>query len=109
MKKPLHVIHVEDCFEDSEMVHLMLQAAGLECKIHRVETREELVAILQQATCDIILSDCSLPRFHGLEALQIAHAMNPEIPFIFVSGTLGEETAIQSLQNGATDYVLKHR
>ena len=109
MKKPLQVIHVEDCFEDSEMVQMMLKAAGLDCEIHRVETRDELVEVLQKSNCDIILSDCSLPHFHGLEALQIARVINPEIPFIFVSGTLGEETAIQSLQNGATDYVLKHR
>ena len=63
----------------------------------------------RKSKCDLILSDCTLPQFHGLEALRIARAMKPEIPFIFVSGTIGEENAIKSLQNGATDYVLKQR
>lgn len=109
MKKPLNVIHIEDSLEDSELVQQMLRAAGLECKIQRVETRNQLAEALQQSKCDLILSDCTLPHFHGLEALQIARTTKPETPFIFVSGTIGEETAIKSLQNGATDYVLKQR
>ena len=109
MKTSINVVHIEDSREDSELVHLMLLAAGLECKIQRVETREHLVETLQQTKCDLILSDCTLPHFHGLEALYVARAMKPEIPFIFISGTIGEETAIKSLHNGATDYVLKQR
>src|ERR1700722_4328232 len=109
MKLSLHVIHIEDSLEDSELVRLMLQAAGMECNIQRVETRDQLVEALQQLKCDLILSDCSLPNFQGLEALEIARKTKPEVPFIFVSGTIGEETAIKSLQNGATDYVLKQR
>ena len=109
MKKPLHVIHIEDSLEDSELVQHLLQAAGIACEIQRVETRDQFEKALQQSTCDLILSDCTLPHFDGLEALQMACAAKPETPFIFVSGTIGEETAIKSLQNGATDYVLKHR
>jgi signal transduction histidine kinase len=108
MKQSLHIIHVEDSLDDSELVRLMLHAAGLECKIRRVETREQFVEALHESTCDLILSDWTLPHFYGLEALQIARATKPEIPFIFISGTMGEERAIKSLQNGATDYVLKH-
>lgn len=109
MKQPLHVIHIEDSLEDSELVQHMLRADGLECEIHHVETRDQFEKALQQPKCDLILSDCTLPRFHGLDALQIARATKPEVPFIFVSGTIGEEAAIKSLQNGATDYVLKYR
>jgi two-component system cell cycle sensor histidine kinase/response regulator CckA len=109
MKSSIHVIHIEDSLEDAELVNLMLLAAGLECKIQRVETHDHLVEALLQSKCDLILSDCTLPHFHGLDALYVARAMKPEIPFIFVSGTIGEETAIKSLQNGATDYVLKQR
>jgi two-component system, cell cycle sensor histidine kinase and response regulator CckA len=109
MKNSLHVIHIEDCMEDSELVQVTLESTGLECKIQRVQTHDQLVDALHESKCDLILSDCTLPQFHGLDALQLAHAMRPEIPFIFVSGTIGEDTAIKSLQNGATDYVLKHR
>src|SRR5580658_6897001 len=106
-QSPLHLIHVEDSWEDSELVRRMLKTGGLECVIQRVETREQLENALQQPNCDLILSDCTLPQFHGLEALEIARTTKPEVPFIFVSGTIGEEVAIKSLQNGATDYVLK--
>jgi len=109
MKQPLQVIHVEDSLADSALVEHLLAEAGFECEIQRVETRQELVDALKQTKCDLILSDCTLPQFHGLEALQVAHATTPNIPFIFISGTIGEETAIKSLQDGATDYVLKHR
>jgi two-component system, cell cycle sensor histidine kinase and response regulator CckA len=109
MKQPLHVIHVEDSVEDYDLVRHLLQASGLHCETQRIQTREQLVEALQQPKCDLILSDCTLPNFHGLEALKIARTTKPNVPFIFVSGTIGEETAIKSLQNGATDYVLKHR
>lgn len=109
MKKPLKVLHVEDSQEDSELVEEMLRRDGLECEIKRVETRGELFEALERSNCDLILSDCTLPAFNGLQALEVAHALKPQVPFIFVSGTIGEETAIKSLQNGATDYVLKHR
>ncbi len=105
----LRVIHVEDSPTDSELVQSMLMANGVACEFQRVETREQLQGALGEADCDLILSDCTLPQFHGLEALEMARAHRPDLPFIFVSGTLGEEAAIQSLQRGATDYVLKHR
>ena len=109
MKQCLHVLHVEDSSEDSLLVQHMLEEDGLECEIQRIETRAELFEALEHSECDLILSDCTLPQFSGLQALEIAHALKPQVPFIFVSGTIGEETAIQSLQDGATDYVLKHR
>ncbi|HEV3272323.1 MAG TPA: ATP-binding protein [Candidatus Methylacidiphilales bacterium] len=109
MKQSLHIIHVEDSVEDSNLVKLMLQGAGIECTFLRIETWGQFVQALHDSKCDLILSDCALPHFDGLEALQIARTARPEIPFIFVSGTMGEEMAIDSLQNGATDYVLKER
>ena len=108
MKHPLQVIHVEDSAADSELVHSMLLDGGLECRMHRVETMGELESALHEEKWDLILSDCTLPQFSGKEALWMARTKMPDIPFIFVSGTMGEETAIDSLQNGATDYVLKH-
>src|SRR5882762_200590 len=85
MKHLLHVIHVEDSVEDSDLVRHLLQASGLHCEIQLIQTREQLVEALEQSKCDLILSDCTLPNFHGLEALQIARASKPNIPFIFVS------------------------
>ena len=87
----------------------MLQEEGFSCNIRRVESREELVAAMETAQTDLVISDCTLPLFSGLEALELVRAKWPEVPFIFFSGTIGEETAIESLHHGATDYVLKQR
>jgi signal transduction histidine kinase len=107
--KPLHILHVEDSPEDSELVEHLLKDNGLDCKTRRVETRRQLLEALKDSEYDIVLSDCNLPHFSGLQALELVHALRPQVPFIFVSGTIGEEAAIHSLQDGATDYVLKHR
>jgi two-component system cell cycle sensor histidine kinase/response regulator CckA len=109
MKPILNILHIEDSKEDSDLVRQLLLSNGLPCKITRVETRSEVFDALEKNTFDLILADCKLPDFSGLRALEIAHALTPEIPFVFVSGTIGEETAIESLRNGATDYVLKDR
>lgn len=109
MKQPLHVLHIEDSEEDSELINRLLSNNGIPCEIKRVETRSAVFDALQTHSFDLILSDCKLPGFSGHHALEIAHALKPEIPFVFVSGTIGEETAIESLRNGATDYVLKDR
>lgn len=107
MKTLLHILHVEDSKEDSEMAEDLLVRSGLSCDIKRIETRDELFDSLESSDYDLILSDCTLPNFTGFEALKIAYFLKPETPFIFVSGTIGEEAAIESLRNGATDYVLK--
>ena len=107
MKPPLQVLHIEDSSADCELVRSLLSVGGLECNVTRIDTREELMQALSETNWDIILSDCSLPQFYGLEALQITRATKPDVPFIFVSGTMGEETAVNTLQNGATDFVLK--
>jgi two-component system cell cycle sensor histidine kinase/response regulator CckA len=107
MKQTLNILHIEDSKEDSELIRRMLLSNGFQCQVTRVETRPAVFDALEKNTYDLILADCKLPNFSGLHALEIAHALKPETPFIFVSGTIGEETAIESLRNGATDYVLK--
>jgi two-component system cell cycle sensor histidine kinase/response regulator CckA len=109
MKQTLNILHIEDSREDSELIQRMLSNEGFQCRVTRVETRPAVFDALEKNSYDLILADCKLPRFSGLHALEIAHALKPETPFVFVSGTIGEETAIESLRNGATDYVLKDR
>jgi signal transduction histidine kinase len=105
----LQVIHIEDSPADSELMQRMLEGEGFGCQVRRVESREQLLDALQQVSPDLVISDCTLPHFSGIEALEIVRAANPDVPFIFLSGTIGEETAVDSLQHGATDYVLKQR
>jgi signal transduction histidine kinase len=109
MKQTLKILHIEDSQEDSELITRMLASNGFKCAVRRIDTRPQVFDELEKNSYDLILADCKLPDFSGLRALEIAHALKPEIPFVFVSGTIGEETAIESLRNGATDYVLKDR
>jgi CheY-like chemotaxis protein len=83
--------------------------AGISFVLERVETRSEFLAEITRFRPDLILSDFSLPSFNGMAALEIALQKCPDVPFIFVTGSLGEEVAIDTLKKGATDYVLKHR
>jgi diguanylate cyclase (GGDEF)-like protein len=105
--KKLQLVMVEDSDADAELVVRNLAKGGVDAVIHRVETEPDFVQALQWMAPDIILSDFSLPQFDGLRALDIAVAYAPETPFIFVSGTIGEERAIDALRRGAIDYVLK--
>src|ERR1700691_776116 len=107
MKLPLHILHLEDDLNDAALVQSILEAGGITCATTHVQTQDEFVAVLERGGIDLILSDFSLPTFDGTSALKIAHARWPAIPLIFVSGTLGEERAIESLKSGATDYILK--
>ncbi len=109
MKFPLHILHLEDNPADAELIQATLEAEGIPCAITPVQTRNGFVSALERGGIDLILSDFSLPDFDGMSALKIARARCPAIPLIFVSGTLGEERAIDSLKSGATDYVLKER
>jgi signal transduction histidine kinase len=91
------------------LIRSTLESAGIDCTIVSVQNRADFVAALESGGIDLILSDYSLPTFDGLSAIKIAQARWPGLPVILVSGTLGEELAIDSLKNGATDYVLKER
>jgi len=103
----LHILLLEDDSADSELIRATLINGGINCEIKQVETRADFLAELQNDNLDLILSDYSLPQFDGISALKIAQETCPEIPFILVSGVLGEERAIEALKDGATDYVLK--
>ncbi|MBI3662326.1 MAG: response regulator [Acidobacteria bacterium] len=109
MNDPLRILHLEDNQNDAELVHSLLEAGGLQCRVHLAVSKAEFAAALEHGEYDLILSDYTLPSFNGMAALSLARAKRPDVPFIFVSGTLGEEAAVQSLLEGATDYVLKHR
>jgi diguanylate cyclase (GGDEF)-like protein len=105
--RPARILHLEDKELDRELVSEMIHAAGIDCEITAVETREGFVSRLDDEPWDVILSDYTLPTFDGLEALGIALKICPDTPFIFVTGTMGEDKAVESLKSGATDYVLK--
>ena len=103
----IHILHLEDDPLDGELIEAKLEEADLVCRITRVETRNEFEQALGRDALDIILADFRLPMYDGLSALRIVMERRPDIPFIFVSGTIGEEAAIEALTKGATDYVLK--
>src|SRR6202165_3187937 len=109
MISEFHILHLEDDPNDAELLQETLAAGGISCHVTRVENEAAFVASLEQERVDLILADYSLPSFDGLTALKIARKGWPHVPFIFVSGTLGEEVAIEALKVGATDYVFKTR
>lgn len=108
MKATLRILNLEDNARDAELTEAMVSARWPHSHFIRVDTREEFVGALDE-DIDLILSDYTMPDFSGREALLLAHEKRPEIPFLFVSGTIGEDAAVEALKNGATDYVLKHR
>lgn len=107
--KRLNILLVEDSPLDAELIEAYLMDGGLDFSLLCVETREDFAFALEKHCIDIILADYMLPCFNGIAALEIARATCPGVPFIFVSATLGEEVAIETLKSGATDYVLKRR
>jgi len=107
MAMALQLVIVEDSQADAELVARHLIKAGISPEIRRVQTERDFVSALQTRTPDLIISDFSLPQFDGLRALELAAAHAPDTPFIYVSGTIGEERAIEALRRGATDYLLK--
>jgi PAS domain S-box-containing protein len=109
VNRTLRILNLEDNENDAELNKAMLSARWPQCELQRVQTRRDFVAALEHGNFDLILSDYTMPAFSGMEALAMAHNKLPQIPFLFVSGTIGEDTAIEALKNGATDYVLKHR
>ena len=106
---PLRILHLEDERKDQELVQATLEAEGLLCQVHAVSTRNDFVDALNRGEIDIVLSDFALPGFDGLSALKLTREKRPDVPLIFLSGTIGEEAAIEAVRSGATDYVLKQR
>ena len=107
MNDGIRILLVEDSITDAEMIERELLRDGLRVRVERVDTRAGYLAGLAQCCPHIVLSDFSMPNFDGLSALQIAHEQYPAIPFLFVSGTIDEDTAIAALRGGAVDYVAK--
>lgn len=105
----MKILHLEDNANDVELVRVMVCDEWPHCQITSVATRSNFVAELEGACFDLILSDFALPALNGMEALQLAKAKSPDTPFIFLSGTIGEDRAIEAVQAGAEDYVLKDR
>jgi diguanylate cyclase (GGDEF)-like protein len=103
----IRILFVEDLQVDADLASHQLKRAGIHCVSQRVETEAALFAALQTFDPQLILSDFSLPQFDGMSALRIANERAPNVPFLFVSGTIGEERAIDALRSGAVDYVLK--
>ncbi len=109
MSKKLQVLILEDDPYDAELQIAALEEAGYECLWNRAETQAEFLGCLYEQAYDVILADYNLPTYDGLTALHLVLERNADIPFILVSGTLGEVAAIESLKAGATDYVSKER
>ena len=105
----MHLLHLEDSLTDAELIALLIRREWPACEIRHVATVSEYRSALATGGFDVILSDYSLPGFDGLSALSMARAHFPETPFLFVSGTIGEERAVEALKRGATDYIIKDR
>jgi PAS domain S-box-containing protein len=105
----MKILHLEDNARDAGLVRDVLAVDWPDCVIEVVATRDDFLAALARGGHDLIISDYQLPGFNGLEALQLVRERAPEIPFIFYSGTLGEERAIEAVRAGAADYVIKDR
>jgi PAS domain S-box-containing protein len=107
MAQALHILHLEDDPRDTDLMIAALRGAGIDCDVVRVDTREQFVAKLADRRFDVVISDVSVPGFDGIAAQAVWQRERPAIPFIFLSGTIGEDVAIERLKEGATDYVLK--
>ena len=109
MRQSVRVLHLEDSPRDAEVIQHKLETGGLACEIVLVDSKDEFASAVAKDVYDIILCDHNLPDYDGRSALKLAHERLPLVPVILLSGTLGEEEAVECLRQGATDYVLKQR
>ena len=107
MEQPLRLLIVDDQQPDAELSALQIARGGFPCTWRRVETEADFRTELRQFSPDLILSDFTLPQYNGMAALELAVSEAPDVPFIFVSGTIGEKRAAEALTRGAADYVSK--
>lgn len=108
MKKDLKILILEDVAFDAELIEYELRREGLRFLSKRVETEDDFIQQLNELKPDLILADNSLPNFDGLSALELANEKCPYTPFLFVSGKIGEEFAVNAIKKGATDYIFKN-
>ena len=104
----LNVLLVEDSADDAQLIILQLEQEGLKAEFRRVDTEASFIAALEPPP-DLILSDFSMPQFNGLLALRIVNERGLEVPFILISGTVGEDIAVDAIKQGADDYLMKDR
>jgi signal transduction histidine kinase len=107
MKAHFRILHLENSAEDCLLVQHLLKREGIDCEVDRCGNRAGFIHALETGEFDLIFADCTVPNFSGQHALALARELAPQVPFIFVSGALPEDSAIESLRDGATDYVLK--
>ena len=104
---PIRMLHIEDSENDAKLLLRTLERQGLNVKSRRIETKEQLDASLAEGGWDLVVSDCQLPYFDGMEALHRVRAVDLDIPFIMVSGKVGEDLAVEVMRSGANDFLLK--
>ncbi|HZV33661.1 MAG TPA: response regulator, partial [Verrucomicrobiae bacterium] len=109
MNYSLRILHLEDNPFDGELLRRILGHEGMVREWVRVESAKAFHEALNNGPFDLILSDYTLPSFNGVEALALARKHQPDVPFIFVSGTIDEDLAVETLKQGAADYVFKNR
>jgi len=109
MDKKIKILHLEDSIRDSELIHSLIESGIIGYEYFLADNEKDFKNFLETENIDIILSDYSLPDYNGNEALKVAREKYSYMPFIFVSGAMGEDAAINAMLNGATDYVLKHK
>src|SRR3979411_2366255 len=107
MGVPLRVLIIEDSQDDAALVVRELKRAGYEITFQRVATPDMLKSVLAGQDWDLVISDFTMPLFSGTDALKVVRSTGSEVPFIFVSGAMGEDTAVAALKDGAQDYLLK--
>jgi len=107
MAEPLKILLIEDSEDDAMLTILEVRRAGYEPVVRRVETSEEMIDAVENGKWDVVISDYILPRFNGLEALQMLQESGLDLPFIIVSGKIGEDVAVDAMKAGAHDYILK--
>jgi PAS domain S-box-containing protein len=109
MDKKIKILHLEDSKKDSALIRSLIDSGGIGHDYFFVDIEKDYLETLEKENIDIILSDYSLPGYSGDKALKVAREKYAHIPFIFISGTIGEDAAIQAMVNGAKDYVLKNK
>lgn len=107
MKKSIRLLIIEDSEDDAELLVRKIAKSGYKIKYTRVESEKEMKSALQQEVWDLIISDYSLPNFTGLSAINLINQLNIDIPFIIVSGAIGEDIAVEAMKAGAHDYIMK--
>src|SRR6218665_3112844 len=107
MSRTIRILNVEDNEDDFLLVQREIRRSGVSAEVERVETLDQFKSALTREVWDIVVADYSLPGFSGIQALDALNESKLDIPFILVSGTVGEDIAVKAMKTGASDYILK--